>query len=136
MLLAYGKPFRFSDPGMAIKFYPSKYPTHFAIGAALEVRKLIADSALINAVNLITPAMPDVDRPEPVSGLEGKFSFQYTAAAALLVVSPAGANSYSGVGVWSLINPGFSTWSVNDPILLVDASTSPRRRSQGANSMP
>lgn len=84
MLLGYGKPFRFSDPGMAIKFYPSKYPTHFAIGAALEVRKLIADPSLINAVNLITPAMPDVDRPEPVSGLEGKFSFQYTAACALL----------------------------------------------------
>jgi len=84
LLLAYGKPFRFSDPGMAIKFYPSKYPTHFAIGAALGVRKAIADPALINAVNLITPAMPDVDRPEPVSGLEGKFSFQYAASCALL----------------------------------------------------
>jgi 2-methylcitrate dehydratase PrpD len=84
MLLGYGKPFRFSDPGMAIKFYPSKYPTHFAISAALEVRKMIADPALINAVNLITPSMPDVDRPAPVSGLEGKFSFQYAAACALL----------------------------------------------------
>ena len=84
MLLGYGRPFRFSDPGMAIKFYPSKYPTHFAIGAALEARKAIADPALINAVNLVTPAMPDVDRPAPVSGLEGKFSFQYTAACALL----------------------------------------------------
>ncbi len=84
MLLGYGKPFRFSDPGMVIKFYPSKYPTHFAIGAALEVRKAIADPALINAVNLVTPSMPDVDRPEPVSGLEGKFSFQYAAACALL----------------------------------------------------
>lgn len=84
MLLGYGKPFRFSDPGMAIKFYPSKYPTHFAISAALEVRKAIADPALINTVTLVTPAMPDVDRPEPVSGLEGKFSFQYAAACALL----------------------------------------------------
>lgn len=84
MLLGYGQPFRFSDPGMAIKFYPSKYPTHFAIGAALEARKTIADPALINAVNLVTPSMPDVDRPEPVSGLEGKFSFQYAAACALL----------------------------------------------------
>lgn len=84
MLLGYGKPFRFSDPGMAIKFYPSKYPTHFAISAALEVRKAIADPALINTVILVTPAMPDVDRPEPVSGLEGKFSFQYAAACALL----------------------------------------------------
>lgn len=84
MLLGYGKPFRFSDPGMAIKFYPSKYPTHFAISAALEVRKAIADPALINAVNIVTPSMPDVDRPAPVSGLEGKFSFQYAAACALL----------------------------------------------------
>lgn len=84
VLLGYGKPFRFSDPGMAIKFYPSKYPTHFAISAALEVRKAIADPALINAVNLVTPSMPDVDRPAPVSGLEGKFSFQYAAACALL----------------------------------------------------
>lgn len=84
MLLGYGKPFRFSDPGMAIKFYPSKYPTHFAISAALEARRMIADPALINAVNLVTPSMPDVDRPAPVSGLEGKFSFQYAAACALL----------------------------------------------------
>lgn len=84
MLLGYGQPFRFRDPGMAIKFYPSKYPTHFAIAAALEVRQAIADPALINAVKLVTPAMPDVDRPEPVTGLEGKFSFQYTAACALL----------------------------------------------------
>jgi hypothetical protein len=36
---------------------------------------------------------------------------------ALLSVSPAFATSYSGVGVWSLINPGFSTWSANDPII-------------------
>ncbi len=84
MLLGYGKPFRFSDPGMAIKFYPSKYPTHFAISAALEVRKVMADPRDIVAVNIVTPPMPDVDRPQPVSGLEGKFSFQYAAACALL----------------------------------------------------
>ncbi len=84
MLLGYGKPFRFREPGMAIKFFPSKFPTHFAIAAALEARRTIADPATIRAVKLITPAMPDVDRPRPVSGLEGKFSFQYAAACALL----------------------------------------------------
>ncbi len=84
MLLGYGRPFRFSDPGMAIKYYPSKYPTHFAISAALEARGAIADPRDIAEVNLLTPAMPDVDRPQPVSGLEGKFSFQYAAACALL----------------------------------------------------
>lgn len=84
LLLGYGRPFRFREPGMAIKYYPSKFPTHFAIAAALEVRRAIADPQAIRAVTLITPAMPDVDRPQPVSGLEGKFSFQYTAACALL----------------------------------------------------
>jgi aconitate decarboxylase len=84
MLLGYGKPFRFRDPGMAIKFYPSKYPTHFAISAALEARQAISDPRKIAAVKLVTPPMPDVDRPQPVSGLEGKFSFQYAAACALL----------------------------------------------------
>lgn len=84
MLLGFGQPFRFRDPGMAIKFYPSKYPTHFAISAALEARRAIAGPGRIAAVNIITPPMPDVDRPAPVSGLEGKFSFQYTTACALL----------------------------------------------------
>ena len=84
MLLGYGRPFRFREPGMAIKYYPSKFPTHFAIAAALEVRRAIADPQAIRTVTLITPAMPDVDRPAPVSGLEGKFSFQYAAACALL----------------------------------------------------
>ena len=84
LLLGYGRPFRFREPGMAIKYFPSKFPTHFAIAAALNARQGIADPAAIRAVKLITPAMPDVDRPSPVSGLEGKFSFQYAAACALL----------------------------------------------------
>ncbi|MFN9491067.1 MAG: hypothetical protein ACK59Y_14975, partial [Betaproteobacteria bacterium] len=72
------------EPGMAIKYDPSKFPPPFAIAAALEVRRAIADPQAIRTVTLITPAMPDVDRPAPVSGLEGKFSFQYAAACALL----------------------------------------------------
>jgi aconitate decarboxylase len=83
-LLAFGRPFRCVDPGMAIKFYPSKYPTHYAIGAALELRGAIKDSARIAALHIVTPEIDDTDRPQPRSGLEGKFSFQYTAAIALL----------------------------------------------------
>ncbi len=84
LLMQYGKPHRCVDPGMAIKFYPSKYPTHFAIAAALEARTAIADTAAIRAVQLITPEINDANRPKPRIGLEGKFSFQYVAAAALL----------------------------------------------------
>lgn len=83
-LFDFGHPYRCVDPGMAIKFYPSKYPTHFAISAALEVRKAIADMAAIRAVRIFMPLIKDANRPQPRSGLEGKFSVQYTAAAALL----------------------------------------------------
>ncbi|HEX3168978.1 MAG TPA: MmgE/PrpD family protein [Burkholderiales bacterium] len=83
-LLAFGRPFRCVDPGMAIKFYPSKYPTHYAIGAALELRRAIPDISRVTALRIVTPEIDDADRPQPRSGLEGKFSFQYTAAIALL----------------------------------------------------
>jgi aconitate decarboxylase len=69
---------------MAIKFYPSKYPTHFAITAALEARKTIKDVAQIKRVRIVSPEILDANRPQPRVGLEGKFSIQYAAAAALL----------------------------------------------------
>ena len=84
LLLQYGNPYRCVDPGMAIKFYPSKYPTHFAIAAALDARGDVGDPATIRSVRIITPEITDADRPRPRIGLEGKFSFQYVAAAALL----------------------------------------------------
>ena len=83
-LLAYGRPYRCVDPGMAIKFYPSKYPTNFAISAALDLRAVVGDPAGISKIRILTPEIKDSDRPQPRSGLEGKYSFQYTVAAALL----------------------------------------------------
>jgi len=84
VLMQYGKPYRCVDPGMAIKFYPSKYPTHFAIAAALDARGEVTHAAKIRSVRVVTAEIPDANRPQPRSGLEGKFSFQYVAAAALL----------------------------------------------------
>lgn len=83
-LLAFGRPFRLVDPGFAIKMFPSQYATHFGITAALELRRAIDDPQAIRSVRITTPMMPYVDRPSPRTGLEGKFSFQYTVAAALL----------------------------------------------------
>lgn len=83
-LLEFGRPYRCVNPGMAIKFYPSKYPTHFAIAAALGVRGKVGDVSRIREVRILTPEIVDADRAQPRSGLEGRFSFQYTAAAALL----------------------------------------------------
>ncbi len=84
VLMQYGNPYRCVDPGMAIKFYPSKYPTHFAIAAALEARAGVGSAAGIRSVRIVTPEISDANRPKPRNGLEGKFSFQYVAAAALL----------------------------------------------------
>jgi len=84
LLDGFGPPWRLVDPGYAIKMFPSQFGTHFGITAALEARRRIADPQMIEAVEMRTPVMPYVDRPEPATGLAGKFSFQYTAACALL----------------------------------------------------
>ena len=84
VLCEFGTPWSCVEPGMAIKFYPSKYPTHFAITAALAARKTIKDAAQIKSVRIVSPEILDANRPQPRVGLEGKFSIQYAAAAALL----------------------------------------------------
>jgi aconitate decarboxylase len=71
-------------PGPAYKLYPSQYGTHFVITAALAARASIPAGSRIARVTIVAPPMPYVDRPAPATGLAGKFSFQYTAAAALL----------------------------------------------------
>ena len=84
-LLGYGRPpWRIVTPGYAIKMFPSQYGTHFGITAALELQSRIPSPSEIGSVRLTTPVMRYVDRPRPKSGLDGKFSIQYTAAAALL----------------------------------------------------
>jgi aconitate decarboxylase len=81
----FGKPYRMVDPGIAIKKHPSQYSTHRGIDAALELRQRYAiDPAQIASVRIETPVMRYTNRGAPQTGLEGKFSFQYTVAAALL----------------------------------------------------
>lgn len=83
-LLGYGPPFRLVSPGFAIKMFPSQFGTHFAITAALELRAKIKDPAKIARIKVTTPLMAYIDRPYPENGLDGKFSWQYTTACALL----------------------------------------------------
>lgn len=75
---------RMLEPGMAWKLFPSQYGTHFVLTAALDCRADIPDPARIRSVHVTSPRMAYVDRPQPDSGLAGKFSLQYCAAAALL----------------------------------------------------
>jgi aconitate decarboxylase len=84
VLLDFGKPFRIEDPGYAIKIFPAKFSTHYAITAALLARPQIPSPDAIQAVHMTAADVPSSDRPNVRSGLDGKFSLQYTAAAALL----------------------------------------------------
>jgi aconitate decarboxylase len=84
MLLSFGSPFRLVDPGYALKIFPCKFTTHYGITAALMARSKISSASAIRGVRMLAPVVPTGDRPYPKTGLEGKFSVQYTVAAALL----------------------------------------------------
>jgi len=83
-LLAYGKPYRVVDPGLAIKLFPSQYGTHYGITAGLDLYRALGGRKDIRRVRMVSPVMKYVDRPRPATGLDGKFSLQFTTAAALL----------------------------------------------------
>lgn len=81
----FARPLRMVDPGVGFKKYPSNYFTHRGIDAALTLRARHAiDPALVERVHVRFPRVGYVDRPQPATGLDGKFSVQYTVAAALL----------------------------------------------------
>jgi 2-methylcitrate dehydratase PrpD len=82
---AFGKPFRMVDPGVGFKKHPSNYFTHRPIDAALALRdELSLRPQQIERVEVIFPRFEYVNRPQPETGLDGKFSVQYTTAVALL----------------------------------------------------
>jgi len=73
------------DPGVGFKKHPSNYFTHRPIDAALALRAEHAIApAEIESVEIVFPRFDYVNRPFPESGLDGKFSVQYTTALALL----------------------------------------------------
>jgi aconitate decarboxylase len=81
----FGRPFRMVDPGVGFKKHPSNYFTHRPIDAALALRdEFSLRPEQIDHVEVIFPRFEYVNRPQPDSGLDGKFSVQYTTAVALL----------------------------------------------------
>jgi 2-methylcitrate dehydratase PrpD len=80
-----GKPFHLATPGIGIKMYPSGYHLHHFFEATLElVKKHNIKLEQVDAIELIVPRRGHFDRAEIRSGLEGKFSYQYHVAMALL----------------------------------------------------
>jgi len=81
----FGAPFRMVDPGVGFKKHPSNYFTHRPIDAALALRDAHSIKPdQIAKVEVVFPRFEYVNRPQPQTGLDGKFSIQYTTAVALL----------------------------------------------------
>jgi aconitate decarboxylase len=73
------------DPGVGFKKHPSNYFTHRPIDAALALREAHGiQPQQIARVDVVFPRFEYVNRPQPETGLDGKFSVQYTTAVALL----------------------------------------------------
>ena len=84
LLLGYGINFRIVNPGYEIKRFPSNFATYLPILSAIDVRDRISDISQISKITIKGPYLPYVSRPAPVTGLDGKFSVQYTTVRALL----------------------------------------------------
>ena len=84
-LKGFGDPYRMIDPGVGFKKHPANYFTHRPIDAAIElaVEHDLA-GAEIQHVTVDFPRFEYVNRPQPESGLDGKFSVQYATTVALL----------------------------------------------------
>jgi 2-methylcitrate dehydratase PrpD len=81
----FGAPLRMLDPGVGFKLYPCNGFTQRPIDASLALRdehKIRA--ADIERVEITHPRFDYVNRPQPKSGLDAKFSVQYTTLVALL----------------------------------------------------
>jgi 2-methylcitrate dehydratase PrpD len=81
----FAEPLRMVDPGVGFKKYPSNYFTHRPIDAALALRQahnIKADQ--IVSVDVMFPRFDYVNRPNPRTGLDSKFSIQYCTLVALI----------------------------------------------------
>jgi aconitate decarboxylase len=73
------------DPGVGFKAFPSNGFTQRPIDGALQLRQEHGlRPGQIDRVEIVFPRFEYVNRPQPRSGLDGKFSIQYTTLLALL----------------------------------------------------
>ena len=85
LIEGFAAPLRMVKPGVGFKKHPSNYFTHRPIDAALALREEFSIKAdEIVRVEVIFPRFDYVNRPQPTTGLDGKFSVQYATLVALL----------------------------------------------------
>ena len=85
LLKGFADPFRMIDPGVGFKKHPANYFTHRPIDASIELAtKHDLKPENIDSVTVDFPTFHYVNRPQPETGLDGKFSVQYATTVALL----------------------------------------------------
>ena len=85
LIEGFAAPLWMLDPGVGFKAYPSNGFTQRPISGAIELREEHGlQPGQIDRVQVIFPRFEYVNRPQPRSGLDGKFSIQYTTLIALL----------------------------------------------------
>ena len=95
----FGKTWLIADPGLVFKLYPCCGSTHAPIDAMLTlVREHELEHSSIEAIDvLLHPRrLPHINRPNPASGLEAKFSLQYAVAVAATGRPPGMADFVDG----------------------------------------
>lgn len=87
-----GEPWAIAQPGFEHKRFPSCYLTHRFIAGLLKIRERLPEAARGQAVRIEIEVARDglaaLKHPQATTGLEGKFSGPYCAAAAWLDGSP------------------------------------------------
>jgi 2-methylcitrate dehydratase PrpD len=87
MFEGWGKPFDLEDPGIGFKRHPCCGSTHPAVDAMLHLREThgLTAARVAKVESWTHPRrLAHTNRPDPQSGLDGKFSIQYVLARALL----------------------------------------------------
>lgn len=85
-----------TDPGFNIKRYPAEIYMQWPIDAVVALREThdIRADDVAELVIEVPGGHPDLSRPRPASGLDGKFSFEYCAAVAM-VEGAVGIDAFS-----------------------------------------
>jgi 2-methylcitrate dehydratase PrpD len=94
------------SPGLIFKRYPCCGSTHASVDGVLDLRAsagIAPDNIREIAIRVHPRRLPHVNRPRPRSGIDGKFSLQYTAAVAAI---------FGDVGP-----DRFADHQVNDPVV-------------------
>jgi 2-methylcitrate dehydratase PrpD len=85
LTMSLGNPYHILNPGIGIKMYPSDGHLTFTFESALDaVTKHAITPDEVTSVEVQVPYKGNFDRPSLSTGLEGKFSYQYHVALAVL----------------------------------------------------